>query len=184
VVFTNAARQKYYDANREYISAMSPLENCLTKDPIQIVFTGPVTNMRRLVDRLQANEPLARNEKGQRLWRVGHPTIASTKSAVSGRFAIAVTEYESRDFTIVDVLREGCTKGRALAEWAHHRGIVRDEVMAIGDNWNDREMLAFAGLPVVMGNATARLKTLGWPVTLNNDESGVAAAIREFALGE
>ena len=56
--------------------------------------------------------------------------------------------------------------------------------MAIGDNWNDRGMLEFAGVPVVMGNSVPELKTLGWPVTLSNDESGVAEAIRKFALGE
>jgi len=56
-------------------------------------------------------------------------------------------------------------------------------VMAVGDNFNDREMLEFAGLPVVMGNAVAELKQLGWAETLDNDSSGVAAAIDRFALG-
>jgi hydroxymethylpyrimidine pyrophosphatase-like HAD family hydrolase len=54
--------------------------------------------------------------------------------------------------------------------------------MAIGDNFNDREMLEFAGVPVVMGNAVEALKGLGWPVTLDNDHGGVAAAIEQFAL--
>jgi hydroxymethylpyrimidine pyrophosphatase-like HAD family hydrolase len=49
--------------------------------------------------------------------------------------------------------------------------------MAIGDNYNDIEMLEFAGLPVIMGNASEELKQRGWTVTLSNDESGVAAAI-------
>ena len=46
--------------------------------------------------------------------------------------------------------------------------------MALGDNWNDLEMLEFAGLPIVMGNAVPELKTRGWTVTLTNDENGVA----------
>ena len=54
--------------------------------------------------------------------------------------------------------------------------------MAIGDNWNDREMLEFAGFPVVMGNSVPELKSLGWTVTLSNDENGVAEAIRSYAL--
>jgi len=54
--------------------------------------------------------------------------------------------------------------------------------MAIGDNWNDREMLEFAGLPIVMGNCVDILKSHGWRVTLSNDESGVAEAIRCYAL--
>jgi len=51
--------------------------------------------------------------------------------------------------------------------------------MAIGDNYNDVEMLAFAGLPFIMGSASAELKARGWPVTLSNYQNGVAAAIEQ-----
>jgi hypothetical protein len=84
---------------------------------------------------------------------------------------------------MVDVIRLKCSKGATLAEWTELRGFRREEVMAIGDNFNDREMLEFAGLPVVMANSVPELKILGWRETLSNDESGVAAAIREYALG-
>ena len=73
---------------------------------------------------------------------------------------------------------------RHFSKWARRRGIARDEVMAVGDNWNDHEMLEFAGLPVVMGNSVPELKSRGWPVTLTNDEAGLAAAIRTYAFGE
>ena len=46
------------------------------------------------------------------------------------------------------------------------------------------EMLEFAGSPVLMGNCIAELKSQGWPITLSNDEDGVAAAIRNYALNE
>jgi len=82
------------------------------------------------------------------------------------------------------VLPKGVTKGSTLAEWAARRGIAREDVMAIGDNFNDREMLEFAGVPVVMGNAIPELKSMGWPVTLSNDENGVAEAIRTYVFGE
>jgi hypothetical protein len=62
------------------------------------------------------------------------------------------------------------------------RGFPREEVMAIGDNHNDREMLEFAGVPIVMGNSVGDLLKNGWHVTLSNDESGVAAAIEQFAF--
>jgi hydroxymethylpyrimidine pyrophosphatase-like HAD family hydrolase len=51
--------------------------------------------------------------------------------------------------------------------------------MAIGDNFNDVEMLEFAGNPVIMGNACEQLKRNGYRLTLSNDESGVAAALAE-----
>jgi hydroxymethylpyrimidine pyrophosphatase-like HAD family hydrolase len=53
--------------------------------------------------------------------------------------------------------------------------------MAIGDNYNDIEMLAFAGHPFIMGNASEELRGRGWSLTRSNAESGVAAAV-EFAL--
>lgn len=51
--------------------------------------------------------------------------------------------------------------------------------MAIGDNYNDVEMLEFAGVPVIMGNAAADLKQSGWTATLSNEQSGVAAAVEQ-----
>ena len=54
--------------------------------------------------------------------------------------------------------------------------------MAVGDNLNDVEMLDFAGTAVVMGNATDALKSRGYHLTGTNDEGGLAAAIRLFAL--
>jgi hydroxymethylpyrimidine pyrophosphatase-like HAD family hydrolase len=52
--------------------------------------------------------------------------------------------------------------------------------MAIGDNHNDREMLEFAGVPVIMGNACEELRSNRWHVTCSHDEHGVARAIEQF----
>ena len=89
------------------------------------------------------------------------------------------TEYPRRDLLIVDVLKSECSKGHAVERWARHRGYKREQVMAIGDNYNDLEMLAFAGVPFIMENASPELKAYGWPVTRSNDENGVAAAVEQ-----
>jgi len=89
------------------------------------------------------------------------------------------TEYPHRDLCIVDILNRGCSKGHALERWANYRGVSREHVMAIGDNYNDIEMLAFAGRPFIMGNASEQLRVNGWTVTLSNDQNGVAAAIEQ-----
>jgi Cof subfamily protein (haloacid dehalogenase superfamily) len=150
-------RRSYFERNRDFIVEVVPLESALVEDPIQVMFSGGVARMRELADLVRALE-------------------------VFGSVALAVTEYERRDFSLVDVNRAGCTKGAALAEWVARQGLTPAEVMAVGDNFNDREMLEFAGLPVVMDNAVEPLKRLGWPVTLDNDHGGVAAAIERFAL--
>ena len=100
-------------------------------------------------------------------------------------FSVSITEYEYRDFALLDVMASGCSKGSAVAEWVALGGYPRAEVMAIGDNLNDLEMLEFAGLPIVMGNAapSLRARANGWRFTGTNDEAGVAAAIQEHILG-
>jgi hydroxymethylpyrimidine pyrophosphatase-like HAD family hydrolase len=105
--------------------------------------------------------------------------VASLRAMpVAHRFTVAVTEYEARDFTLVDVNGAGCSKGSTLARWTASRGLSADEVMAVGDNLNDVEMLDFAGTAVVMGNATEAIKARGYWVTGTNDNNGLAEAVR------
>ena len=98
-------------------------------------------------------------------------------------FAVSLTEYVHRDFSLIDVTAPNATKGHALAWRAEQLGLGRDEVMAVGDNFNDLEMLEYAGTPVVMANAVEGLKRPGWLVTRHQDDAGLARAIRRFALG-
>jgi hydroxymethylpyrimidine pyrophosphatase-like HAD family hydrolase len=150
----------FFVSNRPFISEVAPLENCLTEDPIQVTFSGGCAEMRVLFEQLQDLQ------------------------AAAPAFAVALTEYARRDFSIVDVVKAGCSKGAALRAWADRRGIARESVMAMGDNLNDLQMLEFAGTPVIMGNALQELKTRGWAVTASNDDAGVARAIETFILAD
>jgi Cof subfamily protein (haloacid dehalogenase superfamily) len=149
-------RRGYFERNREFIAEMSPILDCLTEDPIQVMFTGRAGPARD-VEAALSSLPFAQE------------------------YSLAVTLYESRDFGLVDVICPGCSKGSTLAEWVRSRGWSRQDVMAIGDNLNDREMLEYAGLPIIMANSVPELKSLGWRETLTNDEGGVAAAIDAYA---
>ena len=95
---------------------------------------------------------------------------------------LASTKYASKDFAMLDVLPPGCTKGAALADWAKAQGLQRDEILAVGDNHNDFEMLKFAGIAVVMQNCVPELKTYGWHETHSNDESWRRGSNREIRL--
>src|SRR6478672_5463551 len=66
---------------------------------------------------------------------------------------ILATVYPARDFTLLDILPPNSSKGSGLKKLAAINNFDREEVMAIGDNFNDIEMLKFAGRSVVMGNA-------------------------------
>lgn len=94
---------------------------------------------------------------------------------------ILSTIYPALDFTLIDILPAGASKGAGLAKFAAERGILPEEIMAIGDNFNDLEMLEFAGVPVVMGNAApGLLERPEFYKTVSNNESGVAAAFDRF----
>ena len=144
--------QRWMEKNASFIQYVSPIEDALVEDPIQAMFCGPVELMERAQQDLAA-------------------------CGFSHEFTVLRTQYDFRDLCIVDLLNAGCSKGHALERWANYRGIDRSEVMAIGDNYNDLDMLIFAGHPVIMGNASDDLKQKGWAVTLHHDEHGVAATI-------
>ena len=156
--WTHPQRRGYFEKNKAFISeARAPLADMLTEDPVQVMFNGGVAPMRELVDAL-------RSLPG------------------AERYTVAITEYEPRDFSLVDVNAPNCSKGTTLARWALSHGWTRDEVMAVGDNLNDVEMLDFAGTAVVMGNASDALKSRGYRLTGTNDEGGLADAVRLHVL--
>jgi hydroxymethylpyrimidine pyrophosphatase-like HAD family hydrolase len=146
----------WYVANSpDKLLLVRDLPDALSEDPVQIMFGGPP-------DFLAPLETLLR------------------RSSAAPEIHITWTKYFTRNISLLDVLARGCTKGSALAYWTARLGIEPAQVMAIGDNYNDREMLEFSGHPVVMGNGTPGLEQPGWPVTLSNDEDGVAVALRRY----
>ena len=78
--------------------------------------------------------------------------------------------------------RKKVGKAEALAYLQRRWGLAAHETLAVGDNWNDREMLERAGLGLVMGNADPALRALGLPVLPSNDEDGVAVALETYVL--
>ena len=150
--------QRWLEKNMNYIEFVIPVESSLVCDPVQAMFCGTIPRMHEALTRLAACK-------------------------LQNEITVLRTEYPARDLSIVDVLNQGCSKGHALERWANYRGIPREQVMAVGDNYNDIEMLAFAGHPFIMGNASEELRGRGWTVTLRNDQSGIAAALEQVMNG-
>ncbi len=153
-----ASIRRWLEKNMEYIEFVVPVERALVKDPVQAMFCG---TMARMTEAL----------------------LALASAGMDGLVTVLRTEYPARDLSMIDVLNRGCSKGHALERWANYRGYGREEVMAVGDNHNDIEMLEFAGYPVIMGNACEELRGRGWKVTLGNDACGVAAALDAVMSG-
>lgn len=151
----NNTVSRWLEVNRPYIKFVSPLEDALIEDPLQAMYCGRVALMQRLQQRLN-------------------------QAPFLDKITVMKTQYDQRDLCILDILNRECSKGHALRLWAQRQGVRREQIMAIGDNHNDVEMLEFAGVAVVMGNASQELKQNGWKVTGSNSESGVAMAVEEI----
>ena len=152
-----ASIRRWLEKNMDYIEFVIPIEKALVSDPVQSMFCGTMARMRQAL-------------------------LALDAAGMEATVTVLRTEYPERDLSMIDVLNAGCSKGHALKRWALHRGYRREEVMAIGDNHNDVEMLEFAGHPVIMGNACEELRGRGWTVTRGNHDCGVAAAV-DLAMG-
>jgi Cof subfamily protein (haloacid dehalogenase superfamily) len=150
----------WVDANRPFLREIRPLERAFDagESPVQGMICGTVEEM----DRAEA-------------WL--------RQSPFAEKIEMHQTQYPARNLSILDILPPGCSKGVALGRVAARRGLRRDETMAIGDNYNDLEMLKYAGHPVLMGNAAAELldsaREWSWRIAPTNDEDGVAQVVED-----
>jgi Cof subfamily protein (haloacid dehalogenase superfamily) len=156
----HARIDRWVEANRPYLLEVQPIERAFDggEEPIQGMVCGTVEEM------IAAEKQLLLSD-------------------VAPQIAMHRTEYAARNLSILDLLPPGCSKGAALDSLARIRGLERDQIMAIGDNLNDLEMLEYAGRAVVMANASEEILSLamrqGWEVTASNDDDGVALAVEE-----
>jgi Cof subfamily protein (haloacid dehalogenase superfamily) len=155
------ARQQipqWVEANRDAIAVVKPLEDAFGngEDLIQGMASGRLSQMREAEKAFKAS-----------------PWADSCE--------YAQTIYPERDMSILDLLPPGVSKGAALKRLAARLGMAREETMAIGDNWNDVDMLEWAGEGVLMGNAVAELRSMaetrGWLLAPSNVEDGVAVVL-------
>jgi hypothetical protein len=162
----NTALQKYVAWSRRVhgeeaaasVRRVESLEDYLDHDPVHVSFSGGCAAMERLARTMETE--------------------------LGGAVKLLLTLYPRPDFALLDVLHPEVSKGAGLAAVAAELGLGREEVMAVGDNFNDVEMLEYAGTGVLMGNADPGLNDgRSLHITASNDEDGVAEAIERFVIG-
>ena len=84
----------------------------------------------------------------------------------------------------LEFMVHGISKGSSLLTLIEKCGITREEVIAMGDSYNDVEMIKMAGLGVAMGNAPDDVKEIADYVTDTNMNDGVAKVVETFVLNE
>jgi hypothetical protein len=161
----NTALARYIDWSRrihgdeaaEAVRRVPSLEDYLDHAPLHISFSGSCARMESFGEAL--------------------------KCALGEKIKVFATMYAKQDFALVDVVNPEASKGLGVKAAAAELNVAREEVMAVGDNLNDLEMLHYAGTGVIMGNAQTALRSVErFHTTATNDEDGVALAIEQFIL--
>ena len=88
------------------------------------------------------------------------------------------TSFSHTNF--LEVLASGINKGTALEWLCNKKGISREEIIAFGDNYNDIEMIEYAGIGVAVGNAEESVKKSADYVCLTNYEDGVGRFLKDY----
>ncbi len=153
---SNTLLAYYLDKSHPDVQVVERLEPVLDEDPIQVMFGDRVAT-------ILAFE-------------------ASLRDLLGPVAAIERTVYPVQDTALLDILHPCVGKAEALAFVCARHGIAAGQVLAIGDNWNDKEMLLWAGHGVVMGNADPELHRLGLEMAPTSDEDGAAWAIERYLL--
>lgn len=99
---------------------------------------------------------------------------------LSGRFP-ALTVVRSSGI-LVEVMNKGVDKARAAGWLLDSWGLRAEEAMAFGDQYNDLEMLRFAGTGIAMGNAPEQVRAAAEYVTEDNNSGGIEKALKRFKV--
>jgi hypothetical protein len=105
--------------------------------------------------------------------------IDATEAHLKSVFGNSLNIYTSKP-TYLEVMDPRGSKSNALRFLIERMKIDRTEVIAMGDNFNDREMIQFAGLGVAMGNAPDEIKQAADYVTDTNNNDGVRKALERL----
>lgn len=153
----NASLRSYLEKVPQSVVEVECLLQVLDDDLIQIMFSGELSAVQE-IDRCLSD------------------------SGATALTRLSRTYYPAKGVGILDVLNRECSKGRALEYLANYYGYAPEEILAIGDNHNDLEMLQYAGLGVVVANCVQELKSMGFTQTSSNDDLGVARTLMKYVL--
>jgi Cof subfamily protein (haloacid dehalogenase superfamily) len=165
------------------------------KDTEEEIWTGPSALDNHWVDTYFASSPMQVHRMPFESLCTGHPdpirVVAFASEEIIHGLLLEVTALEC-NWTItrrgnygsaeLAIMNPSCSKASAVIELARNFSIPLEQIMAIGDNNNDIEMLRTVGWGVAMGQASEAVKSAARAVTASNWEDGVAQAIHHYAL--
>lgn len=115
---------------------------------------------------------------------VGNPScLVTVESEIALHLQGQISVYRSEPY-FLELVPLGIDKAQSLAILLEKLNLNREEMVAIGDGYNDLSMIKFAGMGVAMANAQEPVKKAADYITLSNEEDGVAAYVEQFLLAD
>lgn len=115
---------------------------------------------------------------------VGEPTrLAVLEKEMYNHLHDQMGVFRSEPY-FLELVPKGIDKAQSLAVLLKEIGMTKDEMIAVGDGFNDLSMIKYAGLGVAMSNAQEVIKENADFITLSNEEDGVAHVVEKFILSE
>lgn len=186
------ARRHFAIARETLLSALAAMRRrfpdvAAAVETVEGWYTEPAYHARRVLQSELATEPSGIGELAEvirgpvikLLFR--HPELSAPAlaEALAGLPLHPTWAFQH----LLEVSAAGVNKARALEWLAGELGIAPEAVVAFGDQNNDKEMLAWAGLGVAMGNAAAEVRAAADLVTASNDEEGIALVLERWLGG-
>jgi len=152
----NAYYQSYLKRYRAFCQMAERLENCLALGVVEMCVFGEVDPLLSLA--------------------------AEVREAFDPRIVARMVSYQACDQpgACLEILRKGTSKWTGLSRVARKMGIRDEEILAIGDEINDLEMIENAGIGVAMGNSHKAVKEAADFVTEDTEHEGLAVALHRF----
>jgi Cof subfamily protein (haloacid dehalogenase superfamily) len=165
------------------------------KDTQEEIWTGPSAFDNSWIDTYLASAPTQVHRMPFETLCTGHPdpirVVAFASEEIIHTLLAEVASLEC-SWTItrrgnygsaeLAIMNPSCSKASGVIELARYLSVPLEQIMAIGDNNNDIEMLRTVGWGVAMGQASNAVKSAARAVTASNREDGVAQAIQCYAL--
>lgn len=189
VIFTSSIPQQTVDSIHELIGGyratmlyysglqwFSEIKNSATDKeqlitPVQVI-TMPYADLQKR----WKEENISMNK----LMAVGtEANIRNLQSRLMAEFGDVISAYTSKP-TYLEIMPKSASKAEAARFMLNMYNISREESIALGDNYNDKEMLIFAGKGIAMGNAPEEIKAAADDITDTNQHDGVRKALEKW----
>lgn len=164
-----AARIHLYVDDRVYVERLDPLTDAYAADD------GVSVDIVPALEALLARDPY-------KMLLIGSPERMAALGDSVRASGLAVHAVQSEPHYL-EILPLGVSKGAALGPMLEALGVAAEEVIAVGDNWNDLEMIEAAGLGVAMGHAPAGVRARADHVCGTSEQEGFREVVERFVLG-